>query len=101
MAGAPNPPIEEITSRRQLIDTRRKRYTAQALELFEEALEKPLRRKGLLEDAEIRDGVETAKAMFRRKLSDLGTDAIEIMYLADRGIEMNDYASETIESLRR
>ncbi len=101
MAGAPNPPIEEITSRRKLIEVRRKRYTAQALELFEEALEKPLRRKGLMEDAEIRDGVETAKAMFRRKLADLGTDAIEIMYLADRGIEMNDYASEITESLGR
>ncbi|GAC1522443.1 MAG: hypothetical protein NVS3B1_07820 [Marmoricola sp.] len=101
MAGESEPPthsVEGIKSRAQLISTRRKRYTAQALEVFEEALEKPLRRRGLLDD-ETREGVETAKAVFRRKLSALEADAIEIMNLADQQMETNGYATQITDRL--
>lgn len=98
MASESTHPVEGITTRAQLIVMRRKRYLAQAMELFEEHLEKPLRRKGLLADPEIRDGVATAKAAVRTKMGALETDAIEIMSLGD-GAALNGFAIEITDRL--
>lgn len=100
MTGEPHThSVEGTATRAQLIKTRRKRYLAQALELFEEALEKPLRRRGLLADPEIGEGVAVAKAAVRTKMGALETDAIEFMALADADMALNGVALEITDRL--
>lgn len=91
---------EPLTSRAQFIDTRRGRYVAQAMEMFEEALEKPLRRAGVFRDhPELEEGLRRAKGTFKRKLHALADDATEIMYLSDADMELNAYATEITDRL--
>lgn len=79
------------------IERRRARYTAQALQIFEDELEDTLKRKGAL-DAEVKAAVEKVKATFRRKLQELATDAMDTMIPMD--IRPNAYADELTEQLR-
>lgn len=68
---------------REFVETRTKRYMAQALEEFEEKLEKPLR--ALLADDDSReaqavvDGIEPVKRTFRKKIQALASDCTDVM----------------------
>lgn len=82
------------------IDKRKARYTAQALEIFEDKLEGPLKRAGLLDNPEIKRGVDEAKAIFRTKIRELATDATEAMTLTGTDFRVNDAARELTDPLR-
>lgn len=94
--------MEDVaTSYSAFIDKRRKRYTAQALEIFDRELESPLRRLGLLDKPEIKEGVDRAKAIFRAKIRELATDATETMSLTGLDFTVNDAARELTSQLRQ
>lgn len=78
---------------KQFVETRTKRYMAQALEDFERDIEGPLRRAALVEprrpdlDA-IVAGIEPTKRSFRKKLQALGADCTD---LVPANIEINGF----------
>jgi hypothetical protein len=80
------------------IEKRRARYTAQALQVFEEQLENHLRAaKILTSGSDLQRAVDETKAIFRRKLQELATDAIETMTLT--GTQTNQLAVEMAADL--
>jgi hypothetical protein len=81
------------------VDKRKARYTAQALEIFEDKLESVLKKRGLLADPEIRAGVDEVKATFRTKIRELATDATEAMTLTGTDFRVNEAARELTEPL--
>ncbi len=66
------------------VDTRTKRYMAQALEEFERDIESPLRAAVSAEPyrrdlAQVVENIEGVKRTFRKKLQALATDCLDIM----------------------
>jgi hypothetical protein len=81
------------------VDKRKARYTAQALEIFEDKLESVLKKRGLMADPEIRAAVDEVKATFRTKIRELATDATEAMTLTGTDFRVNEAARELTEPL--
>lgn len=84
---------------REYVETRTKRYMAQALEEFEERLEVPLRAH-LDGDTSpgaraVLAGVEPAKRAFRKKIQALGADCRDVM---PKDVQINGYEPLTTRS---
>ena len=76
----------------EFVDTRTKRYMAQALEELEREIEQPLRHAQATSPradiAAVLDRVPGVKRTFRRKLQALGADCKDLM---DEGIQINGF----------
>lgn len=60
---------------KEFVETRTRRYMAQALEEFEDMIETPLRRGDRPDSA----AIDCVKRTFRRKLQALSSDCIDLM----------------------
>lgn len=69
---------------RDFVERRTRRYMAQALEEFEQRIERPLQRGAQPSAADI----EATKRAFRKRLQDLASDCIDLM---PSDIEINAY----------